>query len=173
MWPLLYVPPTPTQKIEVGNWGIRTVGSSESRWDLGARQSSPCDLCGELNGWGENQWKAQPLIQRIWREVACECSQVTGCNWKPGHRELCSPRHHPTLWCRWVWIPGGGHSPHSALLGLHFLSFLPQQWKLIRWSLDSTSSFAINYYFSKANSQCSVRGLLNCFTFSTFSNRWY
>lgn len=59
----------------------------------------------------------------------------------------------------------------NAVLGSRFLSSLPQQWKLIRLSLDRTSSFVINYYFSEANSQCSIRGLLNGFTFSTFSNR--
>lgn len=46
----------------------------------------------------------------------------------------------------------------NAVLGSTFLSSLPQQWKLIKLSLDRTSSFVINYYFSKANSQCSIRG---------------
>lgn len=48
-----------------------------------------------------------------------------------------------------------------------------EQWELIRLSLNITSFFAFNYYFSKANSQFSDRALLSCFTFSTFSNIRY
>lgn len=72
--------------------------------------------------------------------------------------------------CRQRWVPGLRHSVCLIPNPLPRItaSFLPstKQWKLIRLSLNRTSFFATTYYFSKANSQFSGRGLLNYFTFS-------
>lgn len=47
------MPPTLTQKIEVGNGGTGMVESSGSRSGLGAGHSLLYDLCRVLKVWGE------------------------------------------------------------------------------------------------------------------------
>ena len=129
---------------------------------FGSQAFLTCDSCRELKGGKKpsdrlghsSQESGQP-----WR-VRFTTNRV---DWRPGQRAVLSTAQAevgPRVNAPCV--------PNSQPLPRVTASFHPstKQWKLIRLSLNRTSFFAITYYFSKANSQFSGRGLLNYFTFS-------